>query len=265
MKVATIQLGIVPGEDREQTFLRVEEMLSALPAEVDLVLLPELWNVGFFSFDRYPEVAEPLHGKTVERLARAAKKLDAYIFTGSFVERQEDRFYNTCALLDRKGDMVANYQKMHLFGYGSRECEVMSAGEAPVVAQTDFGKVGLSICYDLRFPELYRKLVDQGAQVLINCAAWPYPRVENWSCLNMVRAMENQSYFLSCSCADGAPGQQFIGRSMVVDPWGTPIAAAGERETIILSDIYPERVPAIRKEFTALQDRIFHVADLPAK
>lgn len=261
MKVATLQFGIRPGESREDSFLRVEEMLDNLPEKVDLVLLPELWNVGFFSFDQYKASAEPLHGETLGRLGKAAKKLDAHIFTGSFIERRGDRYYNTCALLDRRGELLADYQKIHLFGYGSREREVLSGGERLAVADTEFGKVGLSICYDIRFPEIYRKLVDMGAEILINCAAWPYPRVENWIAMNQVRAMENQSYFLSCCCAGGEPGKQFIGRSMVVDPWGTPAASCAERESVMITNIYPERVASARADFSLLKDRVFHVAD----
>lgn len=263
MKVATIQFGIRPGEPKGACLRRAEEMIGALPGDVDLVLLPELWNVGFFAFDQYKAAAEQLHGETVELLARAARKLDAYLFTGSFVEKRGDCYYNTCALLDRGGELLADYQKIHLFGYGSKEREILSGGRHLAVADTEFGKVGLSICYDLRFPELYRKLADMGAEVLINCAAWPYPRVENWVAMNQVRAMENQAYFLSCCCAGGGVGTQFIGRSMVVDPWGTPVAMCGEREAVMITEIHPERVPAIREEFTPLMDRVFPAPSLP--
>ena len=263
MKVATLQFGIQPGEGKQSAFHRVEEMLAALPEKVDLVLLPELWNVGFFAFDSYKSAAEPLHGETLELLSAAARRLDAHIFTGSFVEKRDERYYNTCALLDRSGALLADYQKIHLFGYGSKEREILSGGRRLAVADTEFGKVGLSICYDLRFPELYRKLADMGAEVLINCAAWPYPRVENWVAMNQVRAMENQAYFLSCCCAGGGVGTQFIGRSMVVDPWGTPVAMCGERESVMITEIHPEQVARIREDFTPLKDRVFPVAGLP--
>ena len=260
MRLATVQLGIRPGETPAARFDRVEALLRGLKG-ADLILLPELWKVGFFSFDDYRASAEPLEGETVTRLGAVARELGSYLFTGSFIEHRGDRCYNTCALLDRQGGLAAHYSKVHLFGYGSREREVLSSGDKVVTADTDFGRVGLSICYDLRFPELYRKLAEQGAEVLINCAAWPYPRVESWTCLNMARAMENQAYFLSCCCAGGEPGKQFIGRSMVVDPWGTPVAAAGERETVLITDIHPEAVATIREEFTPLKDRVFRIGD----
>ena len=255
MKVATIQMAVKDEESKQERLNRAEEMISALD-EVDLILLPEMFTVGFFNFENYQAESEPLEGETVQRLAKKAKEKNAYLFTGSFVEEEEGKYYNACVLLDRQGEIVGHYRKMHLFGYGSKEREILSAGEKIEVVQTDFGKVGLSICYDLRFPEIYRKMVDQGAEVMINCAAWPYPRVENWVTLNMARAIENQAYFLSCVCAGSSKGKPFIGRSMVVDPWGTIVSAAAERETVLVTEINPEMIPKVREEFTPLKDRV---------
>lgn len=257
MKIATIQLAINDEESKEEKIRRVETILQNLK-EVDLVLLPELWNVGFFSFDKYREQAETLSGETLTRLCKMAKKIGAYIFTGSFVEKREENYFNTCALIDKQGKLVGNYSKMHLFGYGSAEREILSPGKNITVVDTEFGKIGLSICYDIRFPELYRKMVDKGAEIMINCAAWPYPRVENWTTLNIARAIENQSYFLSCVCAGASQGKNFIGRSMVIDPWGTVVSSAGERETVMMTEIHPEQVVAIREDFTPLKDRVIY-------
>lgn len=257
MKVATIQLAINDAESKEEKIRRVETILQNLK-DVDLVLLPELWNVGFFSFQEYREQAETLSGKTLTRLSIMAKKIHAYIFTGSFVEKRDGNYYNTCALIDRQGKVIGNYSKMHLFGYGSAEREILSPGKNITVVDTEFGKIGLSICYDIRFPELYRKMVDKGAELIINCAAWPYPRVENWTTLNIARAIENQSYFLSCVCAGTSQGKDFIGRSMVIDPWGTVVSSAGERETVMITEIHPEQIAKIRNDFTPLKDRVIY-------
>lgn len=256
MKVAIIQLGINDEETKKQRIDRVEKIIDGLK-ETDLIVLPELWNIGFFSFKKYKEESEALEGYTVGRLAAKAREIGANIFTGSFIEQRAGKFYNTAVLLDREGKIIGQYSKIHLFGYGSAERELLSPGEEVEVADTEFGKVGFGICYDLRFPELYRKMVDKGAEIIINCSAWPYPRVEHWNILNRVRAIENQCYFLSCGCAGYSDGKPFIGRSMIIDPWGTVISSAAERETILKTEIYPESVTKIREEFTPLKDRVF--------
>lgn len=253
MKVATIQLSINACESKKERIKRVEGIIDQLEGS-DLILLPELWNVGFFSFDNYRTESETMQGETVTMLSEKAKKLGAYIFSGSFIEKHNEKLYNASVLIDDKGKIVGHYRKIHLFGYGSKERELLSPGDKIEVVDTSFGKIGLSICYDLRFPELFRRMVDKGAEIILNCAAWPYPRVEHWNILNQVRAIENQCYFLSCSCA----GEKFIGRSMVVDPWGTIVSSASERETILKSEIFPENVRKIRSEFTALKDRVLN-------
>lgn len=255
MKISTIQLGINDDENREQRFSRVERIIDTLE-ETDFVLLPELWAIGFFSYDRYKSESEALKGETFSRLSEKAKKIGAYIFGGSFVENRGGNYYNTSILINRQGELVGNYSKIHLFGYGSEERKILSPGEKIVVVDTEFGKIGLTICYDLRFPEIYRKLIDNDAEIILNCSAWPYPRTENWTDLNKVRAIENQAYFLSCGCAGYSKGKPFIGRSMVVDPWGTVVGSASERETVLKTEIYPETVKQIRKEFTPLKDRV---------
>lgn len=256
MKVAVIQLGINDEENKEQRVQRVENIMDSLEG-TDLIVLPELWNIGFFNFDKYKEESETLEGYTVQRLAHKAKELGSYIFTGSFVEQRGENFYNTAVFLNRNGEIIGKYSKIHLFGYGSAEREILSAGDNIQVVDTEFGKIGMAICYDLRFPELYRKIVDQDAKIIINCAAWPYPRIEHWDMLNKVRAIENQCYFITCGCAGSNKGKAFIGRSMVLDPWGTVLSSGAERETILKVEILPETVDEIRREFTPLQDRVF--------
>lgn len=259
MKLAVIQLGINDEETKEERIQRVESMIDTLE-DVDMIVLPELWSVGFFNFDQWKEMSEPLEGLVTTRLSQKAKEKGAYIFTGSFVEKREDKYYNTTVLLNREGKIIGKYSKMHLFGYGSAEREILSAGEEIVVADTEFGKIGLAICYDLRFPEIYRKMVDQGAEMIINCTAWPYPRVENFNILNQARAIENQCYFINCGCAGSNKGKAFIGRSVILDPWGSIVSMATERETILISDINPESVKEIREDFTPLKDRVIKLS-----
>lgn len=251
MKVAIVQFAVNDEESKEQKIVRMEGILDGLMG-TDFIVLPELWNVGFFAYEEYLKQSESLNGPTFTSLAKKAKELGAYIFTGSIAERDGDTCYNTAGLIDREGNLLGTYRKMHLF---AAERQHMGRGEQPVVIDTEFGKVGMSICYDVRFPELFRKEVEMGAEILVNCAAWPYPRVESWNMLHPVRAMENQCYMLSCCCAGASRGNPFIGRSMVIDPWGTVQAAAGNMETVVKSEIFTEQLAGIRQTFTALKDR----------
>jgi predicted amidohydrolase len=255
IEVASLQLEVTSGEPKAERVERVAREIEGLGG-TDLVLLPEIWNVGYFNFDRYASEAEPLDGPTVARLGEAARAAGTWLFGGSIVEAAGGELFNTSVLLDRGGEVRASYRKIHLFGYGSREQELLSRGSAPTVADTDFGSIGLATCYDLRFPELFRAMVDEGAELFLVTSAWPYPRVEAWSMMNRVRAHENLAWLISANCAGGDP-VPCCGRSMVVDPWGTPVAAAGDRATVVRAAIDVGAAAAARADFPALRDRIF--------
>ena len=254
MRIALIQLEINDRENKLQRLERVEKMLD----EVDgagLILLPELWNIGFFNFDNYHRESETLQGETINRMAAKAREKNAYILAGSIVEKMEERFYNTTVLLGPKGEILSTYRKIHLYGYGSRESKLLTPGQEIVTVDTDFGKVGLATCYDLRFPELYRRMVDQGAEIFLSTAGWPYPRVEHWVYLHFARAIENQAYLISCNSAGLQNGAQYLGRSMVLDPWGVAVVSAGMHEAVVQTEIDPHLVKAVREEFPPLADR----------
>lgn len=236
----------------------VERMIAKLDQTrgSDLVLLPELWPTGYFAFDRYASDAEALDGPTVTAIRERARKLKTWIFGGSLVERDGGKLYNTSVLIDGSGTLVARYRKMHLFGYGSEERKALCAGSAPAVAETPWGRAGLATCYDLRFPELFRAMVDRGAQMFLVASAWPAARVEPWRLFNRARALENQSWLLSCNCAGSSVGKALAGNSHIVDPWGEVLARGSEGEEIVSADIAPQRAEAARREFPALADRV---------
>ena len=253
MNVASIQMSVVEG-DKSATIDKAVENIHRCEG-MDLVILPEIWNVGFMSFDRYVSEAENRHGQTLTRLREAAQKTGVFLHTGSFVEKKNSNYYNSSYLISPDGDILANYLKIHLFGYNSKETQILTPGDKVVVIETPFGKFGLATCYDLRFPELFRKMVEQGAEIFLVCSAWPYPRLEHWLMLNRVRALENQC-FLVCSNSVGLnQGVQFVGHSMIIDPWGTILAGAGDKEANIQSKIDPADLEAARQQFPALADR----------
>ena len=195
MQVASIQLSVVENDKKATVDKAVECIRRARGA--DLFILPELWNVGFMSFDRYVSEAEDRNGMTLTTLRSVAKELKAFLHTGSFVEREGDKHFNSSYLLSPQGDILANYRKIHLFGYNSKETQILNHGNQVIVADTPLGKLGLATCYDLRFPELFRRMVEKGAELFLVCSAWPYPRLEHWIMLNRVRALENQCFLVS--------------------------------------------------------------------
>ena len=253
-RVASVQLEIIGDEAKVDRVERVAALVESL-AGTDLIVLPEVWNVGYFNFDRYALEAETLAEETVSRIGGAARTAGAWVLAGSIVERDGDSLFNTSVLLDRSGEVRGSYRKVHLFGYGSRERQLLTRGEEVAVVDTELGRVGLATCYDLRFPELFRAMVDRGAEMFLVASAWPYPRVEAWTALNLARALENQAWLISANCA-GGEGPACCGRSMVVDPWGTPVATAGDRPGIMLAEIDVTAAASARADFPALRDRV---------
>lgn len=255
MKIASLQIGIKDGQTKEE---RIDYVLGKMEEsrDADLLLLPELWNVGFFSFDQYDAFSESLDGPTMQAISAKAKEIGSYVFAGSFVEKKGSDLLNTSVLVGPDGKIKGDYNKIHLFGYGSRESELLKAGERVVVVDTEIGKLGLSTCYDLRFPELYRKMMEMGAEVFLVTSGWPFPRVEHWKVLNQARAIENVCWLVSCNCAGADKGVPFLGHSMIVDPWGVVVAGSTHEERTVRADIDVQMVHDVRKVFPAIQDRV---------
>jgi predicted amidohydrolase len=146
---------------------------------------------------------------------------------------------------------------MHVFGYESLETEILSAGTSVSAGAVDgLGRVGMTTCYDLRFPELYRQIVDRGTEMVIVPAAWPAARLAHWRLFTQARAVENQMYLVACGAAGSQRGVQLSGHSVIVDPWGDVLAEGGSGEEILYADIDLGRVGKIRDEFPALADRV---------
>jgi len=256
IKVASIQLWHNDDDSKQDRIAHAEQLIDSA-ADSDLILLPEIWNIGWWSFDIYSESSETLHGETISRIAEKAKAVNAYILAGSIVERRGDSLYNTAVLLDPKGQIVTAYRKMHLYGWmGAREAELMKRGEEIVTVKTELGVLGLAICYDLRFPELFRKMaVNHGVEIFLFVTAWPIVRLDNFRELCHARANENLCFFISCDSAGINRGKQYLGHSAIIDPWGVSIASAGIYESVITAKIDTDEIYRIREFFPALNDR----------
>lgn len=257
-QVKIIQLAINDHDSRSDRFKRVEKYLEQIDASGDrpvMIMLPEIWGTGFFNFDRYNRECEPLQGETYSRLAPWAEKIGSYILAGSIIETEGNNLYNTAFLISPNGSLAGRYRKIHLFGYQSKESVMLTAGSELCVLKTKYGTWGFSICYDLRFPELYRKMLESGADTYFVVSAWPGARLGHWELLNRIRALENLSYLVSCNCAGELKGCAFGGNSMAVNPWGDIIARAGEGEELLTAEIDPGKISDVRAEFPALSDR----------
>ena len=253
-KVASIQLWIGE-EDKSRRIERVESLLDQAKG-ANLVILPEIWNIGYFSFDLYSKESETVSGETARRMSQKAKEHGFYLHTGSFVEEEDGKLFNTSLLFNPEGKLIARYRKIHLFGYRSQESQILSRGSEVVVVETPLGKIGICTCYDLRFPELFRMMLNKGAELFLVASGWPYPRLEHWLMFNRIRAIENSAFLISSNCAGKNRGTQFCGHSMIVDPWGTILASGGDEECIIQAEIDIEKVSSVRGEFPVVKDRI---------
>ena len=222
-----------------------------------LIVLPELFNTGILAKETIPKYAEPLVGYSFNKLATLAKQYNTYIAAGSIIEKDISETYkNTMMFISPKGECIAKYRKTHMFSYfGHYEKDIFSAGTEAVVVETEFAKIGLSICYDLRFPELYRTYRHQNVDLIIVVAAWPHPRAEHWITLNKARAIENQAYVV-CVNQVGHCLHDIVncGQSMIIDPWGSVLANAYEEETSIFASIDMHKVKETREIFPVYSD-----------
>lgn len=265
MKVALIQLAYGDDETVADRTTRVTDLVRAQEGH-DLVVLPELWPAGGFDYTRWDERAEAVDGPVAQALSAAARDAGVTLHGGSIVERAEPveagghGLWNTSLVFSPAGALVATYRKIHRFGFGEGEPSLMDAGDDLVVVDVpvaggDPVPVGLSTCYDLRFPELYRRLLDRGAEVFVIPAAWPRRRVAHWTLLGQARAVEDQCVVLQCNTAGTHARHEMGGHSQVVDATGQVLVAAGLHEEVLSVDVDTDATLEWRRTFPVLPDR----------
>ena len=265
MKLALAQLGIEAAAVEENRRRAEDAIATAAAKGADLVALPEIFNVGYFAFDVYERLAEPLDGETLTRIADAAAEHGIGVVAGSIVEDlaatetaqtpAESGLENTTVFFDREGRRQGVYRKRHLFGYDSAEAELLVPGERDTVVEFEGFSVGITTCYDLRFPEQFRRLAEQGATLIVVPSAWPYPRVEHWETLSRARAIENLQYVATVNGSGEFDDATLLGRSTVYDPWGTTLASSDDQPGLVTAEIDPGVVGGVREEFPAWRDR----------
>ncbi|MYZ40065.1 nitrilase-related carbon-nitrogen hydrolase, partial [Streptomyces sp. MnatMP-M17] len=198
MRASLIQIAVDPYESVDARRQRAAALVRRQRGLAELVVLPELWPVGAFAYESFAQEAEAVDGPTFEAMSKAASDAGVWLHAGSFVERDaEGALYNTSLVLSPAGELVRTYRKIHRFGFDKGEATLMSAGEELVtvpltLAGGEATTLGLATCYDLRFPELFRGLVDAGARLLVVPAGWPARRRAHWTLLAQARAVGNQ-------------------------------------------------------------------------
>lgn len=255
MRVALIQVASPDEESIDHRRSRVAEMVHEA-AGSRLIVLPELWAVGYFDFESYASAAEAADGRTVTDAQAWARDLDAYVFAGSYVECDDSgHLHNSTVLVDPEGRVLHRYRKIHVFGYESLEAKLLTPGDDVETVETPFGRLGATTCYDLRFPELWRGLVGLGAEIVITPSSWPRQRLAHWQLLTRARAVEEEVLLIACNATGVSHGVHLAGHSCVISPWGDVLAEAGDEEGVTFVDVDPSVVGRTRADFSVLDDR----------
>jgi predicted amidohydrolase len=290
MKVAVVQLAYGDDEPVEDRVARAADLVRAQRGH-DLVVLPELWGPGGFSYKQWGQRAETVDGPIAAAMSAAARDAGVVLHAGSIIERaasgadagpQGRGRWNKSLLFGCDGQLLATYRKVHRFGFGEGEPQLLEAGtevvtvdvprpvgqgadpsvqlstphvNGAVTVPSDVVRLGLTTCYDLRFPELFRRLLDDGAQVVLVPAAWPAARIEHWTLLGRARAIENQLFVVQANTAGTHATHEMGGHSQVVGPWGEVLAQAGADEQVLSVDVDVDGLDGVRVRFPVLADR----------
>lgn len=261
-KLAACQMEVA-GTSEENTERALRVLEKAARGKADIAVLPEMFNCPYGS-GRFKEYAQNAsESSSLREVSHKAAELGIYVFAGSIPEEEDGRIYNSCFVFDRDGKVIGRHRKLHLYdvdikgGIRFIESETLAQGSDITVVDTEYCRIGVGICYDIRFPELARLMAIEGAEMLI------FPSVFNtvtgnahWELLVRTRAVDNQTYVAAVSAArDNSSSYKAYGNSMIADPWGNVMCRAGEGEEVIFADIDPSLISKVRNELPLLKHR----------
>lgn len=251
------------GIDKKSNLAKAEAMVREAAARgADVVSLPEIFNCPYAN-KYFREYAEDREGETTTILSDLAKELGIYLIGGSIPEIEEGKVYNTCFVFDRSGSIIARHRKVHLFdvdvenGISIRESDTITPGEDLTLFDTEYGRFGIAICYDIRFPELFRSLALAGAKMVILPAAFSFATgIAHWDITLRTRALDNQFYLAAVSPARD-PDSPYLayGHSCIATPWGEFSAKTDHRESILIGEVDLDYVDQIRNQLPLLAHR----------
>jgi predicted amidohydrolase len=250
VKVAAIQFNIALGEI-EQNLAKVRVAVQRLATQgVQLAVLPEMWSAGY-DYKRLSRHAAETP-RVVDEVRRLAAEHDM-VLVGSLPEEADSKIYNTAYVVDR-GDLCGSYRKLHMFSTMGED-RFLSPGARTLVVSTSVGRLGIAICYDLRFPELFRKMALEGAEIICLPAEWPKPRQEHWRTLLRARAMENQLFVVATNCCGMQGKLDFFGMSLLLAPRGEVLSEGGEVDTELVATFDFQEMVDYREQIRCYHDR----------
>jgi predicted amidohydrolase len=247
-----METGRDPGRNLEKLIAMSREACSNRP---DFLVLPEMFEIVTRP-ERAREFAHPIPSEITAAVASLAREHAVNIIGGSHFESVSGDVYNTCCVFDRRGTLVGTYRKMHLFdAFGYAESAWIGRGEDPLLCELDGLTFGVALCYDVRFPELFRHYAVNGASIVFVPAAFFQPNHDHWRLALRARAIDNGFFVLGCD----QTGAHFVGRSMLADPWGIVSASLGIEEDILFCQVDPASVDRTREKLPLLENRRFDV------
>ncbi len=250
--VSLAQIRIAHGDIGRNVTNGERMIIEAARRGSHLVVLPELWTTGY-ALERANELSSAVNAGPFAQIGKLARE-NKICVTGSMLEKRGLEVTNSAAFFAPTGQPLGIYRKIHLFKLMNEHIH-LKAGSAPLLLELPWGRTGIAICYDLRFPELFRNYAVEGAKMVIIPAEWPLERAEHWRALLIARAIENQMYIVACNAAGETGGTVFGGGSMIVDPWGKVIVAGGDEPGMFTAEIDLDRVDAVREKIPVLDDR----------
>ncbi|MGB9812987.1 MAG: carbon-nitrogen family hydrolase [Thermovenabulum sp.] len=259
LKVALIQLQIEDGRVENNINRVLNKIKEALDhnKNIDVVVLPEMWNTGY-DLKNLNNIADEEGKPSIEKLKELAKNYAVNIVAGSIADKREEegskKIYNSSYIINRFGEVMARYDKVHLFRL-MNEDKYLASGSKIATFEIDGIKCGVIICYDLRFPEFIRKIALEGIKVLFVPAQWPMPRDKHWRLLNVVRAIENQIYVIGVNRAGKQGNVIFPGASLIVDPWGEVEVELEDKECVFCHTINLGKIEKVRRYLPVYEDR----------
>lgn len=258
LNISAIQMCSKVG-DKEANFQKVSQLISRdITFDTDIIVLPEVWTVGWAP-KRFIESAENIkNSETIEFLSSIAKKYNCWVIGGSFIEKDDaGNYYNTCPVINRSGELICKYSKNHLFSYyGCDEGKFITKGNNPVMVDIEGIKTGLTICYDIRFPEIYRAYRKAGADLLINCAAWGLKKPIPWECMTRCRAVENQTFMVALTQSGYIENDEWnIGHSRIIDYKGESLSEIkDQKEGAMTASLNFNEMYDFRDKCTCMKD-----------
>lgn len=254
MKVGCIQMDMAFGSV-DENYAKAERLIrDAAKKDVDVIVLPETWNTGFSPKENTNEYCDKNGERTKRVIGGLAKELNVNIVAGSVANLKGDKIYNTAYIFDRAGNCIGEYDKTHLFS-PMGEDKFFEKGKNICKFTLDGKNCGIIICYDIRFPELTRKMALGGLDCLFIVSQWPSVRINHLTTLVKARAIENQMFTVCCNSCGRSQENIYGGSSLIVDPWGNELIKAGDSEEVIDSVLDFSVIGGIRDSINVFKDR----------